>query len=138
MSTTQSRPGLTDLIVELAGDITTLFRKEVKLAKLEASEKLDQVVRASQGMMVGIVLAIGAAVALLAACIIGIAALLQTAGLDTTLSYLVGALIVAVVVGGIAAALISGGINALKASNLNLDRTTRTLARDAETVKESF
>jgi hypothetical protein len=139
MSTTAPhRHSLTDLFGGLASDVTLLFRKEVQLAKIEASEKVDHMVHASQGLIAGIILAIGAAGALLAACVVGIAALLISAGLDTTLSYFVGALIVALVVGGIAAALIAGGLGALKASNLNMDRTGRTLARDVETVKETF
>lgn len=139
MSTTsQPRHGLSDLIADLASDITTLFRKEVQLAKIEASEKVDHMVHASQGLMVGLILAIGAAGALMAAIVVGIAALLMTAGLSDVLSYFVSSLIVALVIGGIAAALIAGGINALRASNLNMDRTGRTLARDVETVKESF
>jgi hypothetical protein len=139
MSTTaEPRHGLTDLLGGLASDITVLFRKEVQLAKIEASEKVDHMVGASRGLIAGVILASGAAGVFLAACVIGIAALLTSAGLDPSLSYFVSALIVALVVGGISAALIAGGVNALKASNLNMDRTGRTLARDVETVKESF
>jgi len=36
----QGRP-LTDLLGGLASDISGLFRKEIQLAKAEASEKLD-------------------------------------------------------------------------------------------------
>ena len=45
---------------------------------------------------------------------------------------------VAIVTGGIAWSFISKSLNAWKASRLNLNRTTHSLARDAEVVKESF
>jgi hypothetical protein len=139
MSTTsQPHRGITDLLGDLASDISTLFRKEVQLAKLEASEKVDQVVNASRGLMIGAVMGIGAMGVFMAAIVIGIAMLLMSAGMEQTLSYFVSALIVAVVVGGISAALVVGGLNSMKASNLTLDRTGRTLARGVETVKESF
>ena len=49
-----------------------------------------------------------------------------------------GALIVAVVIGAIAWSLISKGLNDIKASNLSMKRTTRSVSQDAQVVKESF
>lgn len=134
-----SQRSIADLIGDLANDITGLFRKEVQLAKTEASEKLDQVVDASQGLAVGAVLAIGAVGVFLAALVTGLSALLVVGlGMDDATANFIASLVVAVVVGGIAWAFIQRSLSALKASRLNLNRTAHSLARDAEVVKESI
>lgn len=130
--------GIADLIGDLANDITGLFRKEVQLAKTEASEKVEQVIEASQGLAIGGVLAIGAVGVLLAAVVGGVSALLISFGMAEATAEFVAALVVAVVVGAIAWAFIQRSLHALKASRLNLNRTTHSLARDAEVVKESI
>ena len=129
---------LTDLLGGLAGDITGLFRKEIQLAKAEASEKLDEVLDAGKGMAIGGVLAIGAVGVFLTALVTGLSWLLVAFGMSEQAAGFVASLVVAIVVGGIAWSLISRSLEAWKASRLNLDRTTHSLARDAEVVKESF
>ena len=130
--------GLADLLGGLASDISGLFRKEIQLAKAEASEKLDDALKASRNLAIGGVLAIGAVGVLLAALVTGIAALLINMGMAETPAGFVAGLIVAAVIGGIAWVLISRGIAELKANKLNMQRTTNSLRMDAETVKESF
>ena len=129
---------LADLLSGLAGDISGLFRKEIQLAKAEASEKLDEAMKASRNLAIGAVLAIGATGVFLAALVTGVAALLINMGMAETPAGFVAGLIVAAVIGGIAWVLISRGIAELKANKLNMQRTTNSLRMDAETVKESF
>ncbi|WP_236884184.1 phage holin family protein [Devosia sp. A16] len=129
---------MTDLLGSLAGDISGLFRKEVQLAKAEASEKLDDALAASKGLAIGAVLAIGAIGVFLAALVTGLSWLLMALGMSETAADFVAAIAVALVVGGIAWSFISKSLEAWKASRLNLNRTTNSLARDAEVVKESF
>ena len=129
---------LTDLISGLAGDISGLFRKEIQLAKAEASEKVDELLAASKGLAIGALLAIGAIGVLLAALVAGITALLVGLGMDQPMANFLASVAVGVVVGLIAWSMISRSIAAWKASRLNLDRTTNSLARDAQVVKESF
>jgi hypothetical protein len=129
---------LTDLIGGLAGDISGLFRKEIQLAKAEASEKVDELLAASKGLAIGALLAIGAIGVLLAALVAGITALLVGLGMDQPMANFLASVAVGVVVGMIAWSMISSSIAAWKASRLNLDRTTNSLARDAQVVKESF
>ena len=130
--------GLADLLGGLASDISGLFRKEIQLAKAEASEKLDDALKASRNLAIGGVLAIGAVGVLLAALVTGIAALLINMGMAETPAGFVAGLIVAAVIGGIAWVLISRGIAELKANKLNMQRTTSSIRMDAEAVKESF
>lgn len=134
----EGQRSLTDLIGGLAGDISGLFRKEIQLAKAEVSEKVDELLGASKGLAIGVVLAIGAVGVLLAAVVTGVTALLVAIGMEPTTASFIASLIVGVIVGAIAWTMISRSLAAWKASRLNLDRTTNSLARDAQVVKESF
>jgi len=134
----QQQRSITDLLGGLAGDISGLFRKEIQLAKAEASEKVDDALEASKGIAIGGVLAIGAVGVFLTALVTGLSWLLVGFGMSSQSATFASALVVALVVGGIAWSFISKSLEAWKGSRLNLNRTTRSLARDAEVVKESF
>jgi hypothetical protein len=56
--------------------------------------------------------------------------------MDPAMSNAIAAGIVTIVVGIIAYIFFNRGMSALKASNLNLNRTTASLSRDADIVKE--
>lgn len=129
---------LPDLLGGLANDITGLFRSEIQLAKTEASEKIEQVVAASKGLAIGGVLAIGAVGVLLGAMVTGVSWLLVAIGMSEAAASFIASVIVAVVIGLIAWSMISASLKAWKASSLALNRTTHSLERDAEVVKESF
>ena len=138
MPDSEHQRSLSDLLTGLAGDISSLFRKEIQLAKTEASEKIDEVIDGSKGLIIGVVLAIGAFGILLTALVTGLSWLLVSFGMSQQAASFVAPLAVALIAGGIAWSFISKGLDAMKASRLNLDRTTHSLARDAEVVKESF
>ena len=129
---------LPELLGSLATDISNLFRKEVELAKAEASEKVDLAMGASKRLAFGGVLGIAAAGVLAAAIVAGLAWFFIGMEMDPTLAFALSALIVAIVFGLIAWALISGAISAMRAEKLNFDRTTRALTRDAQVVTEKF
>jgi hypothetical protein len=129
---------LPELLGSLATDISSLFRKEIQLAKAEASEKVDIILGATQKLAIGAVLGIAAAGVLLAAIVTGLAAIFVGMGMDPTLAHSLSAIIVAVVFGGIAWMLISGAISAMRAEKLNMDRTVHSLQRDAQVVTEKF
>ena len=131
----ESRP-LAELLGGLATDISSLFRKEVQLAKAEASEKVSQTMGGVTSIAIGGVLALGALGVFLGAVVSLLAAFLVNQGLDPTLANAIAAFVVTAIVGIAGWLTISKGINALKASNLNLNRTTASLGRDADIVKE--
>lgn len=116
------------LFTDLSGSLTTLFRKEIQLARAETSEKMTQVAVAAGSIAGGAILALAALIVLLQAVVIG----LTEAGIPAGWS----ALIVGVVVAGIAYFLIHKGTNDLKAGNLAPQRTVDSLKRDAQAVKE--
>ena len=131
----ESRP-LADLLGGLASDISGLFRKEIQLAKAEAGEKISETMAGVSSIAIGGVLALGALGVFLGAVVALLTAFMVAQGMDETTASTVSAFIVAAVVGLIAWMTISKGINALKASNLNMNRTAASLGRDADIVKE--
>jgi succinate dehydrogenase/fumarate reductase cytochrome b subunit len=122
----------------LASDISGLFRKEIQLAKAEASEKLDDAMKAGRNIAIGAVLAIGAIGVFLAALVSGLAALLVNMGMDDQPASFIAALVVTAVVGGVAWAMIARGMAELKANKLNMERTTHSIQMDAAAVRESL
>lgn len=138
MSTEQHGRPLGDLLSGLVGDISGLFRKEIQLAKAEASETVEHTVKAGRNIAIGGVLAIGAIGVFLAALVTGLAALLVNMGMAETPAGFVAGLIVTAVIGIVAWTFISRGVNELKDNKLNMQRTASSLRMDAEAVKESF
>jgi hypothetical protein len=130
----ESRP-MAELLSGLVGDITSLFRKEINLAKAEASEKMSHAIGGAELVLVGTVFAIGAIGVLLAALVHGISAFLVTRGMTEPGADALAAVIVGVVVAIIAWVLISRGLSAIRGTNLSLERTTTSIRRDAEVVK---
>jgi drug/metabolite transporter (DMT)-like permease len=119
---------LKELFGDLTQSVTTLFRKEIELARAETSEKMSQAGVAAGAIAGGGVLALAALIVLLQALVIALSEL----GVAPALA----ALIVGGVVAIIAFALIYKGMNDLKASNLTPTRTVEALRRDAHMVKE--
>jgi hypothetical protein len=117
-----------ELFTEMIEHLTTLFRKEVALAKAEAREKVQQATNAIIYIAIGAVLALAALVVLL----FGIAALLAAAGLEEHWSLLIVAIVAALIGGGI----LWKGMNDLKASNLTPERTVNQIRADVRTAKE--
>jgi hypothetical protein len=116
------------LLSELSRDITTLFRKEIELARAETSEKVTQSIVAIGSIAGGAILALAALMVLLQALVIAISEL----GVPPALS----SLIVGVVVAAIAYGLIHKGTSDLKAGSLAPHRTIDSLKRDAQVAKE--
>ena len=133
--TNEGRP-LPELIGGLVGDLSNLFRKEIELAKTEASEKVSEVSGAAGSIAIGGVLLLGALGVLLAAIVSLLAAWMISGGMNPTLANALAAFAVTVVVGLAGWVTLSKGLSALKASNLNMNRTAASLGRDANVVKE--
>jgi hypothetical protein len=133
--TNESRP-LAELLGGLVGDISLLFRKEIQLAKAEAGEQLSETMTGVSAIAIGGVLVLGALGVFLSAVVALIAAFLVEQGIDTMLANAIAALAVTAVIGIAGWMSISKGINAVKASNLNMNRTAASLGRDADIVKE--
>jgi len=125
--TTDDR-SLKELIGDLSGSISNLFRKEIQLARAETSEKITQSMVAVGAIAGGAILALAALIVLLQALVIAIAEM----GVPPALA----ALIVGVIVAAIAYFMIHKGTNDLKASSLAPSRTMDSLRRDTQLAKE--
>lgn len=131
----ENRP-LSELLTGLVGDVSGLFRKEINLAKAEASEKVSKAMTGVEMMAAGLVFAIGAIGVLLAAVVSGLSALLLSMGFAERNADAIAAVVVGLVVAVIGWGMISRGLAVLKGSSMNLDRTTHSLQRDIQVLKE--
>ncbi|WP_245461664.1 phage holin family protein [Rhizobium leguminosarum] len=129
---------ISELVSGLVGDVTGLLRKEIDLAKTEASEKLSQALSGVEILLFGLVLAIGAVGVLLSALVGALAAFLVTQGFTDTAAGALASLVVGVIIAGIAWALVSRGLASLRGNNMKLDRTVTSLRRDVDVVKDKI
>jgi len=130
----EGRP-LTDLLSGLVGDVSSLFRKEIDLAKTEASEKASRALGGMELLLVGMIFAIGAIGVLLSALVNGVSALLVKQGMTEPNADALAAVIVGVIVAAIAWVMMSRGLSVIRGTNLTLERTTTSIRRDADMVK---
>lgn len=136
MSNTPENRPLSELVTGLVGDISGLFRKEINLAKAEASEKVSHALTGVETLAAGLVFAIAAVGVLLAAVVSGLTAVLVARGFAEHNADAISSVVVGVIVALIAWGMISKGMSALRGNTLNLDRTTNSLRRDAQVLKE--
>lgn len=121
---------LTTLFSDLTDETLALVRKEVELAKVEISEKVEQAQRGVSSMAAGAFVAYAGFLVLLWAL---------TAGLHAWLRFeqpWVAPLIVGLIVLAIGAGLLGKGKRNLSAERLEPRRTEESLRRDAHFVKE--
>lgn len=129
---------LSELVSGLVSDVTGLLRKEIDLAKTEVSEKASKALVGVEALLVGLVFAIGAIGVLLSALVSGLAALFIKWGMMETSASSLAAVIVGVIIAAIAWAMMSKGLSALRAGSLKLDRTTTSLRRNVDALKEKI
>ena len=119
---------LPELFGNLVTQLSTLFRKEVQLARAEVGEKVGQATGSIAYLAIGGVLLLAALIILLEALVAFVAYL----GVPVPWARL----IVGVVVALVGYALVRSGMSGLKASSLVPDRTVEQLSRDAAVAKE--
>jgi len=128
MSMTHANRSIPEVLSDLIGQVTTLFRVEAQLARTEVSDKIAHAATGMGIAVVGAVLAMPALVILLQA----IVGMLVRAGMVFPLA--------ALIVGGstliIGILLLIAGIERLKGTKLTPERTIHQLQRDAEMVKQ--
>ena len=120
---------LSELLSDVTGEIATLFRQEVELARVETSEQVSRAAKA--GAMLG------------AAAVVGFLTLILLAfaaawGLTEVVPEGVAFLIVAVVFGLVAAVLASAGKKKIASIRPVPDQTVQTLKDDVQVAKDSF
>lgn len=126
--TTSDKP-LSSLFSELAGETTTLVRKEVELARAEMSEKMSQAAAGAVSLAAGGMVAFAGLIFLL---------LSATIGLSNWVADWLAALIVGGVVALIGLFMVVSGKNRLSAENLQPKRTIETLQDDKQWAKSQL
>lgn len=119
---------LGELFGDLVGQMSTLVRKEIELARTEMTDRASAAGRDAAMVGLGGAMAYAGLLVLLAAIVLG----LIEAGLDPWIA----ALLVGVVVAAIGGALIAKGRSGLANTDLTPKRTIESLQEDAELVKE--
>jgi len=119
---------LGELLGDLARESSTLVRQEITLARTELAEKGAEVGKDVGRLAVGGAVAYAGFLAIIAAVIIGLAAL--------GVAWWLAALIVGLVVAGIGYALVQQGLTALKSVDLGPRQTMQSLQEDAQWAKE--
>jgi uncharacterized membrane protein YqjE len=128
MSTPSDLRAISGLLGDALSQFAKLFQNEVDLAKAELGEKAQQIGTALGFIGVGAILVIPAIVMALFA----LSAALIEAGWSQPASYLVSAVLAAVLAG----VLLAIGINRLDARHLVPRETMRQLEKDKATAKE--
>jgi len=127
---------LSDLVAGLVTDISGLFRKEIDLAKAEASESFDRAIGRIETLLVGLIFAIAAIGVLLSAVVQGLGAFLVAQGMREADAHALSAVTVGVLVGLLAWAMISRSLARLGSRSIRFDKTTASLQRDLDVAKE--
>jgi hypothetical protein len=115
-----------DLLSQLAGDVTGLFRKEAELVRTELTEKVHTAGKAVGEVAAGALLMIAALLVLLQAVVLGLSKFMDPAW---------AALLVGGVVAIVGYLALRGGMRMLKPGSLTPDRATRQLQKDAQLMK---
>ncbi|HEX6962829.1 MAG TPA: phage holin family protein [Lacipirellula sp.] len=124
---------LTDLVRELRDETTDLVRSEVKLAKIEISEKVSRVGRNSIYTMIGGAIAQSALVLLMFAAAAGAyVALVEFADMSREMAGWVGPLAVGLLGAIIGYIFIHKGIHAISNESLVPEKTVDSLRQDRD------
>lgn len=116
------------LFTDALSQVALLFQTEMRLVRVEVSEKIGQALGNGIKVGGGLVLLLIGLIALVDAAV----RWLEIAGLPDEWGYLLIGLVVAAVGGG----MLSGGINGLKRTSIVPDRAVRQVSSDLESVRE--
>ena len=118
---------LGQLFSQLSQDVSSLFRQEVRLAKIEMSQKASEAGKHVGFIVAGGFIAYAGFLALLVALILG---------LSEFMAAWLAALIVGIVVAGIGYFLLQKGMNDLKNVNPAPEKTIQTIKEDGQWLKQ--
>ena len=126
MAASPEDKSIPQLLSELARDISTLVRDEVRLARAELSAKISQAGAGAVYLAAGGIVAFAGLLFLLAAATIALANIVAP---------WLSALIVGGVVTAIGVALLAKGRSNIRSTNLVPERTIHSVQKDVELVK---
>lgn len=127
--TLETRESIPTMIRGLAGDLTTLFSKEISLAKAEIREAAGHLKTALSTMAIGAMMAIAGMVVLLLAAV---------AGLDNVLDLWLSALIVGFVAFVMGYTMIKGASKSVEPASFVPERTIESLHQDKKAAARAM
>lgn len=130
MTQSQESRGIGDLLGDLGGQVSTLVRKEIELARVEVTSSVGKLGRGAVMAGAGGAVLYAGLLVLLGAAVLG----LVEAGIEPWLS----ALIVGVVVLAIGGVITAGGVNRIRETDLAPTETAETVRENVEFVKEQM
>jgi hypothetical protein len=128
MDTDKDNRSLSQLIVDLQRESSTLVRDEVALVRAEVNEKVSQALNGVISLLMGALVAFSALIIVL----IAVAELLITLDIVGWLAYLIVGGVVLI----IGVIMLMKGKSNLQPSNLKPERTAEEMRRDREMVRE--
>lgn len=128
---------LSDLMAGLVSDIAGLFRKEIDLAKAEASENFSRAIGSIETLLIGLVFAIAAIGVLLSAVVEAVGAFMIGQGMQEANAHALSAVLVGLLVGVLAWVMISRSLATLSHRSIRFDKTAASLQRDLDVAKET-
>lgn len=127
MSGQTSEPTLGDLFTSLTGDLSTLVRQEIDLARTETMEKVTSATRSIVMMVAGGMVAYAGLIAVVIAIIVALSGIMPL---------WLSALIVGIVVIVVGAMLISSGRSKLASMSVVPQKTVESMKENTEWAKE--
>jgi putative superfamily III holin-X len=133
----RSGPSFGELLREVTGDISALFRKEVELAKTELSEKAADVGRNVGAVAVGGAVLFAGGLALLAA-VVNLVGWVIAAITSPELAVWLAPLLVGLALAFVGYGMVKKAIANLRTVSLAPEQTTQTLQENKEWLKEKI
>jgi len=119
---------VSELLMDLVDSVNRLIHQELRLARIEASQKADEVTRGLVGIIGGMMVALAALLVLVQALVVALSQYMRPE---------IAALLVGVFLAVVAFLLVRAGRSNLTAENLALPKTAESLKRDKDLVMET-
>ncbi|MFZ1413308.1 MAG: phage holin family protein [Defluviicoccus sp.] len=119
---------VSQLLMDLVDSVNRLIQQELRLARIEASEKADEVTLGLVGIFGGMMVALAALLVLVQALVVALSQYMRPE---------IAALLVGVSLAVVAFLLVRAGRSNLTAENLALPKTAEQLKRDKDLVMET-
>lgn len=134
---TQDEASLGRVVSELVGEVGTLVRQEVELAKCELAEKATQARKGATKIGAGGALGLVGAFTLAIAVVLGLTLLLET-WMATLTALFVSALAVGAILAVVSWLLLRQGSEAMSPDHLMPRRTVQSIKEDARWAREQL
>jgi hypothetical protein len=136
-TTADQRATVGELFSDMMRDLTTLFRQEVDLARMELVENAERAKGGALKLGAAVGLGVVGVILLAVAAMLGLTLILST-WMSPTAAAFIGALVVGIALAGVAAFLYRAGMAEAKAATHVPERTLDSLKENAQWAKRQL